>query len=107
LGLALRGKEVGRLGERRLLRQISVFSCAMQNDSGIPAYAEKESPASKGKYRMGEPIYWTQCYCMKDEVAKSKGLPFSTSRSQEKAYKKNTKKARRQLDRRRCREDME
>jgi|TARA_R110000772_G_scaffold165647_1_gene277351 hypothetical protein len=44
---------------------------------------------------------------MKDEVAKQKGLPFSTSRSQEKAYKKNTKKARRQLDKRKCQENME
>jgi antitoxin component of RelBE/YafQ-DinJ toxin-antitoxin module len=39
---------------------------------------------------------------MKDEVAKKKGLPFSTSRSQEKAYKKNTKKARRQADKKAC-----
>lgn len=39
---------------------------------------------------------------MKDEIAKKKGLPFSTSRSQEKAYKKNTKRARRQADKKAC-----
>jgi hypothetical protein len=33
---------------------------------------------------------------MKDKIAKAKGLPFSTSRSQEKAAKKNTIRARRQ-----------
>jgi len=33
---------------------------------------------------------------MKDNVSKAKGLPFSTSRTQEKAAKKNTHKARRQ-----------
>jgi len=41
---------------------------------------------------------------MKDSIAKSKGLPFSTSRSQEKANKKNTHKARRQDGRKVCRE---
>lgn len=33
---------------------------------------------------------------MKDDISKQKGLPYSTSRSQELANKKNTKKARRQ-----------
>jgi hypothetical protein len=33
---------------------------------------------------------------MKDKVAKQKGLPYSTSRTTEKAAKKNTIKARRQ-----------
>ena len=39
---------------------------------------------------------------MKDEVAKKKGLPYSTSRKEEKAYKKNTKRARRQADKKAC-----
>jgi hypothetical protein len=39
---------------------------------------------------------------MKDNIAKSKGLPFSTSRAQEKANKKNTRKARRQAGRKSC-----
>tara|TARA_R110000796_G_scaffold60342_1_gene139664 strand:- start:488 stop:616 length:129 start_codon:yes stop_codon:yes gene_type:complete len=36
---------------------------------------------------------------MKDETSKKKGLPYSTSRGQEKANKRNTKKARRQAGR--------
>ena len=39
---------------------------------------------------------------MKDEVAKKKGLPFSTSRAWEKALKRNTKRARRQADKKAC-----
>jgi len=39
---------------------------------------------------------------MKDDISKRKGLPFSTSRSQEKANKRNTKKARRQNGRKLC-----
>ena len=41
---------------------------------------------------------------MKDNIAKSKGLPFSTSRKQERAAKRNTHKARRQDGRKVCRE---
>lgn len=36
---------------------------------------------------------------MRDEISKKKGYPYSTSRNWEKAAKKNTKKARRQADR--------
>jgi len=39
---------------------------------------------------------------MKDDIAKKKGLPFSTSRAQEKANKRNTHKARRQDGRKQC-----
>lgn len=41
---------------------------------------------------------------MKDKIALKKGLPFSTSRKEEKANKKNTKKARRQDGRRSIRD---
>lgn len=40
---------------------------------------------------------------MKDKISKRKGLPYSTSRSQEKAFKKNTIKARRQDGKKECR----
>jgi hypothetical protein len=40
---------------------------------------------------------------MKDNIAKAKGLPYSTSRKQEKAAKRNTIKARRQDARREIR----
>jgi hypothetical protein len=39
---------------------------------------------------------------MKDNIAKQKGLPYSTSRAQERANKKNTHKARRQDGRKEC-----
>ena len=39
---------------------------------------------------------------MKDDIAKQKGLPFSTSRKQERAAKHNTHKARRQDGRKAC-----
>jgi hypothetical protein len=39
---------------------------------------------------------------MKDDVSKKKGLPYSTSRGQEKAAKRNTQKARRQEGRKAC-----
>jgi hypothetical protein len=39
---------------------------------------------------------------MKDNISKSKGLPFSTSRNEEKANKKNTRKARRQDGKKQC-----
>ena len=41
---------------------------------------------------------------MKDKIAIKKGLPYSTSRKEEKANKKNTKKARRQDGKKSCRE---
>jgi hypothetical protein len=39
---------------------------------------------------------------MKDNVSKKVGVPFSTSRSMEKAMKKRTHKARRQAGRKEC-----
>lgn len=39
---------------------------------------------------------------MKDNINKAKGVPYSTSRSQEKANKRNTQKARRQAGRKIC-----
>jgi hypothetical protein len=43
---------------------------------------------------------------MKDETSKRKGLPYSTSRKQEKAFKRNTIKARRQDGKKQIRKDM-
>ena len=44
---------------------------------------------------------------MKDNISKSKGPPFSTSRSEEKKNKHRTQKARRQAGRKLVRESSE
>jgi predicted lipoprotein len=44
---------------------------------------------------------------MNDAIAKLKGPPYSTSRKQEKAAKRNTCKARRQDDRRKAQEEFD
>jgi len=44
---------------------------------------------------------------MKDNIAKSKGVPFSTSRSEEKKNKHRTQKARRQAGQKLVRESSD
>ena len=72
-----------------------------------PAHLGRRSREDCGRIRLDKALKFSILYHMKDNINKSKGPPFSTSRSEEKKNKHRTQKARRQAGRKLVRESSE